>query len=580
MRSAKSKFAKAGRAFQLEVMRLENRLVPGEVFSAAMFWACGPILSPALMADEVSRGAQPETSAETPMLSLDAYARVSSERDLASLSFCQSDDSVFESSASSVVTPATSAAHDETPIITTSASDQAFDTGTPNFDLGNALNPLTPAQPTGSTGGMTADGSAGAAAAAPAMTASGANSAASVIVTPSPSAQGGQIFNVNAAMPQASAAAPAANAVESQPAQPGDNAPLLVGHHVAAPMSHGIKPMASPATTIGGPYSPSQISAAYGFNKISNQGSGQTIYIVDAYNDPNISKDLATFDTQWGLPAPSFTVHKMSNHIRNSVSWGLEESLDVEWAHAMAPKANITLVEATSASNTALYAAVDWATNNGAHVVSMSWGGGDASGESSSDSHFNHTGVTYIAASGDTGAQVIYPSASPYVLSAGGTSLTLNSDNSYANETAWSSGGGGASVGESEPTYQKNFGISLSGKGTPDVSYNADPNNGFYVYDSYINPAGWYEVGGTSAAAPQWASIVALVNQSRSTPLSSNNLTSRTEYNAAVGSLYGSNYHDITTGSNGHSAGPGYDLATGIGSPQVNNLVPWLINNN
>jgi subtilase family serine protease len=166
------------------------------------------------------------------------------------------------------------------------------------------------------------------------------------------------------------------------------------------------------------------------------------------------------------------------------------------------------------------------------------------------------------------------------VLSVGGTSLTLNTNNSYASESAWTSVGGGVSANEAKPGYQTSYGISQSGRSTPDVAYDADPNTGVYVYDSCTFQPGWYEVGGTSAGAPQWASIVALADQSRSTPLSTNNLSSGSEYNAATGSIYASNYHDITTGSNGHPAGTGYDLATGLGSPQVNNLVPWLISHN
>jgi hypothetical protein len=353
-------------------------------------------------------------------------------------------------------------------------------------------------------------------------------------------------------------------------------APLSAAHVVAAPNA-GASPNASNASA---PYSPAQIAHAYGFDQVKNQGTGQTIYIVDAYNNPNISADLKTFDTQWGLPNPTLTVHKMSSRISNDVNWGIEESLDVQWAHAMAPKANITLVEATSASFSALMSAVDWATNNGAHVVSMSWGGNDFSGESSYDSHFNHSGVTYIASAGDSGGVVEYPSASPYVLSVGGTSLTIDTNNNYVSESAWSSGGGGSSSYESQPTYQKNYGISGTGRSTPDVAYNGDPNTGYYVYDSYYwFGGGWFEVGGTSAGAPQWASLVAIVNQSRTTPLSTSSLTSRFDYNAAGSSGYSSNYHDITTGSNGYSAGTGYDLATGLGSPQANNLIGWLVNN-
>jgi subtilase family serine protease len=385
------------------------------------------------------------------------------------------------------------------------------------------------------------------------------------------------VVPANAATP---ATTPAAAAVPMASSPGGDTGgfatPLFHAKSVVAPAK------AHPNAANGAaPFSPQQIQQAYGFNLVSNQGTGQTIYIVDAYNDPNISKDLATFDAQWGLPAPpSFTVHKMSNRIRNNSSWGVEESLDVEWAHSIAPQANIVLVEATSASTTALYSAVDWATNNGAHIVSMSWGGGDGSGDSSLDAHFNHSGVTYLASAGDTAAQVEYPAASPYVLAVGGTSLTLTTSNAYSSETAWSSSGGGVSSFEAQPGYQTNYGIHNSGRGTVDVSFDADPNTGVYVYDSfYFGGGGWFQVGGTSLSAPSWAGLVALADQGRSTPLSTNNLTSRTEYNAATGTVYASNYHDITTGSNGHPAGPGYDLVTGVGSPQANNLVPWLISN-
>lgn len=398
-------------------------------------------------------------------------------------------------------------------------------------------------------------------------------SGSGLVITPN----GSSVSNVVTSAPTMTVNLDAAGAAAAAAADTAS--PMMVGaHRTAAPGS--VKPLdwnGSPNP----PFTPAQIRHAYGFDLVANQGAGQTIYIVDAYNDPNISSDLATFDAKFGLAAPpSFTVHKMSSNIRNNTGWGLEESLDVQWAHAIAPQANIVLVEATTNSNTNLYAAVDWATNNGAHVVSMSWGGGDSSGESSLDSHFNHTGVSYVASSGDSGGVVEYPSASPYVLSVGGTHLVLDSSGNYSSESAWSSGGGGASHYESEPGYQTAYGISLSGRGTPDVSYDADPNTGVYVYDSYYNPPGWYEVGGTSAAAPQWAAMIALANQSRTTPLSTNNLASRTEYNGATGALYGVNYHDITSGSNGYSAGPGYDLATGLGTPKASSLVGWLIANN
>src|SRR5262249_25533240 len=152
-------------------------------------------------------------------------------------------------------------------------------------------------------------------------------------------------------------------------------------------------------------------------------------------------------------------------------------------------------------------------------IVSMSWGSPDASGESSYDSHFEKSGVTFLAAAGDSGGQVDYPSASPYVVSVGGTTLNVDSSGNYKSESAWSRGGGGPSKYESEPGYQKSYGISLSGRGTPDVAYDANPSTGFSVYDTvpYDGRTGWFKVGGTSAGAPQWAALVALADQGRST---------------------------------------------------------------
>ena len=344
-----------------------------------------------------------------------------------------------------------------------------------------------------------------------------------------------------------------------------------------------VLPNATPGPT---GYSPTQIKTAYGFSQLptTNQGAGQTIYIIDAYDDPTISSDLSYFSSYFGLPQmdgkngdPTFTKATPQGSPKTNSGWALEISLDVEWAHAIAPQANITLVEAASNSNTNLYGAVDYAVNSGAKIVSMSFGGGDSSGELSLDSHFAIPGVSFVASAGDSGGVVEYPSASPYVLSVGGTTLPLS-----GTETAWSSGGGGPSAYESKPNYQVVYGVPGTTRGTPDVSYDADPNTGVSVYDStrYNGQKGWFQVGGTSAGAPQWAALIALADQGRSTPLTTADLTSRTEYNAATGSTtYASNYVDIISGNNGYPAGTGYDYATGVGSPRAQNLVPWLRSN-
>ena len=245
--------------------------------------------------------------------------------------------------------------------------------------------------------------------------------------------------------------------------------------------------MAAPATA---PYTPAELQTAYGFdsitfNGVAGTGSGETIAIVDSYDDPNIQADLNTFDAAFGLP--NTTVIRVNqtggtNSYPASDStggWELEESLDVEWAHAMAPGATIMLVEASSDNNSDLFAAVSYASSH-ANVVSMSWGASEFSGEAGNDStYFDHAGVAFVASSGDSGAPPIYPAASPNVLAVGGTTLTLGAGNVWSSETGWSGSGGGLSAYESQPSYQNGVVTqSSSARANPDVAYDADPNTG------------------------------------------------------------------------------------------------------
>lgn len=161
---------------------------------------------------------------------------------------------------------------------------------------------------------------------------------------------------------------------------------------------------------------------AYGFDQLTNQGGGQTIGIVDAYDDPNIQSDLSQFAATYGLPACTASngcfrkIYASGRKPSTDPGWAMEMSLDVEWAHAIAPQANIILVEASSSSLSALLSAIAVAVQNGASVVSMSWGGGESYIETRYDStYFSHNGVTFTASSGDSGDGVIYPAASPEV---------------------------------------------------------------------------------------------------------------------------------------------------------------------
>ena len=368
---------------------------------------------------------------------------------------------------------------------------------------------------------------------------------------------------------------------------------LSASAHVAYPMFQ-FDPSVSNASPPSSAFTPSQIRTAYGFNNISfgavqGNGAGETIAIVDAYSDPNIQADLNAFDAQFGLP--SVTVTQVNENGGTSLpatdstgGWELEESLDVEWAHAIAPGAQITLVAASSSNDNDLLAGVTYAASH-ANVVSMSWGGGEFSGETSYDSDFAHAGVVFTASSGDAGAPISWPAASPNVVSVGGTALSLGSGSVYAGESGWTGSGGGPSAYENRPAYQSGVVTQTTKRANPDVAYDASPNTGFAVYDSVAYQGtsyGWIQLGGTSAGAPQWAALVAIADQGRA--LSSQPALNSTSSQEALTTLYANantaDFHDVTTGSStgspSYSAGTGYDYVTGIGSPVANLVVQSL----
>jgi len=312
--------------------------------------------------------------------------------------------------------------------------------------------------------------------------------------------------------------------------------------------------------------SPASIRAAYG---LPASGGFGTIAIVDAYDNPKAESDLNVFSAYYGLPACTtangcFEKHKMAAKIRGDQGWGLEIALDVQVAHAIAPDAKILLVEAKSNSGTDLLAAVDYARNRADVVaISMSWGGGEFSGEASYDSSFTSAyGATFFAASGDDGTGVIWPSSSPNVVAVGGTTLIFSGGVLTA-EVAWGGSGGGVSAYQPAPSYQTDFGMT-GNRAIPDVSGNADPASGYSVYDSYgySGQTGWFRVGGTSGSTPLWAGIKAL-------GLSADHAKF---YQDAAGPDYGLYFRDIMSGTNGAcgalcGAAPGYDHVTGLGSP-------------
>ena len=397
------------------------------------------------------------------------------------------------------------------------------------------------------------------------------------------------------------------------------------------------------ATATATVYTPAQMRAAYGLsllpaattaNKGAYQGSGQTIYIIDAYHYPNAGADLAYFNKTFGLPtctslaipatsklplaAPTAgsgctfsTVYVKSTTTSSGPTgalttavpavnrgWAAETTLDVQWAHAMAPQARIVLIEAASASLADLMAAVDLANKMGPGIVSMSFGAGEFDYKSmlfwgAPLRSAASAKMSYVAANGDWGSQSIFPAVDEKVVAVGGTRLAWNG--AVRTETAWTSTGGATSKYVPVPTYQA--GVKKPGdptasgakiyRGSADVAFNADPYSGQYVYmtpSSVTGGAGWIAAGGTSIGTPQWAGILAIGNAVRALgakgPLGQPH-TAFYKSLAAQAGTYATTFFDVNSGSNGTCGAmctsvAGYDLLTGLGSPRAGDLVARL----
>ena len=320
---------------------------------------------------------------------------------------------------------------------------------------------------------------------------------------------------------------------------------------------------------------PAEVKAAYG---LPNAGGSGTIAIISAFRHAGVEADLAAFDSAFSIASCTLKnkcleVHPMTSSARVDSGWDMENALDTEWAHAIAPKAKILVIEAASDRGPDLMRAVDYAVSRKDVVaVSMSWGGDEFPSETKLDSHFAPTAanpkLAFFASSGDDGAGTSWPAVSPNVVSVGGTRLMVTKSTSkfgkaiftVKSESAWSGSGGGVSLYESQPTYQSDYSIprSNSKRTVPDVSYAADPVYGFSVY----HRDKWSIVGGTSAGAPQWAAIHAL----------GKNVTMAVLYRDKAAANSSNYFRDIVSGKNGSctyfcAARQRYDYVTGLGSP-------------
>jgi subtilase family serine protease len=350
---------------------------------------------------------------------------------------------------------------------------------------------------------------------------------------------------------------------------------------------------------------PQMVQRAYGFDQIANKGAGQTIALVVAFNNPSIESDLAVFTNASGLPACTVTSGCLQIIGNPPVPnpevfppsfvqfWQLEAALDVQWAHAIAPQAKKVLVQANTAFLQDLLAAVDQAVSSGASVVSMSWGlpetrdrsiGGDCVPPDLPCYNFIATGVSFVAASGDTGNPALWPATSSDVTAVGGTKLNTNSKGDLQSELSWDDAGGGLSRFVFAAGYQLLFTFDnpQGRRGVPDVSYNADPATGFSVYSS--TNGGWNQVGGTSAGVPQWSALIAIVNSLRTTAGKAVFTGSNPKIYAVASTAYAARFNDVINGPKNGKCGPlckvaaGYDYLTGLGSPKANQLIPALVN--
>ncbi len=373
-------------------------------------------------------------------------------------------------------------------------------------------------------------------------------------------------------------------------------------------------------------YSPQEMHTAYGLNDLLNHGfdgKGQTILIVDSYGSPTIAQDLKVFDAGYGLPnPPSLKVYSPLGTVpfdpNNStmVGWAFETTLDVEWAHAMAPGASIALLTSPVAETQGVHGMPQflfleqWALDhNLGHIISQSWATtentlfnnnpGGIQVLKSFDAFYKQAAadhVTVFCSSGDSGVAnpnlkgknypfptVNFPASDPYVTAVGGTILTADTQGHYQSEVGWSGSGGGVSQYFTEPNYQKDNlnssdkGILKGYRGVPDIAYNADPGSPILVYLSFLgkSSAGYYSIGGTSEGSPQWAGLTADANQLAGHPLG---FINPALYAVGSSKNYTIDYHDITSGNNsnggitGYNATVSWDPITGWGTPDATKL--------
>ncbi len=391
-------------------------------------------------------------------------------------------------------------------------------------------------------------------------------------------------------------------------------------------------PMATAGTSVT--YTPAQIRAAYGLPPVPSDlskitalqaaqlGAGQTIYVADAFHDVYAFGELLAFSNLFGLPgctqstlavtaslpmappsakATTCEFYQVASgaggtvapsYPRHDPQWATEIALDIQWAHAIAPLARIVLVEAANDSMAAMSDAIQLVNRLGPGVLSMSFGGPEGSYVAANEALFRTPGMSYFASTGDNGAAVSWPAASPSVVAVGGTSLRYTGSGTRT-ETAWSLAGGGVSAYVPLPTYQNATLLrnsAVTRRSVADVSMNADPTTGQYtaIIPNQLTctfcQVSWVTTGGTSLATPQWAGLAAVANalraQAGKAPLGAPHAV--LYQSLANSSTYASAFLDVVQGSNGScptcAAKAGYDGPTGLGTPNGMTLLSLMTN--
>ena len=357
----------------------------------------------------------------------------------------------------------------------------------------------------------------------------------------------------------------------------------VTGLNNRAQLHHQGSAKVNPHNGPGGGYTPAQIKGGYNVSS-TYTGSGQKIALLefDGFQQSNITK----YDTNYSLGSPTPTVSKVDGGSGSLGDGQVEVELDIEVLHAIAPKANVTVFEGpnSDAGEVDTYQAI---VDSGIPTTSISWGASESQRTTSNinavDAVFKAgaaEGLGFYAASGDDGSDdagdgtttVDYPASDPYVTGVGGTTLTVTSANAWSKETAWSGGGGGKSSVFKIPSWQTAVQKSAGGgyRQVPDVSALANPSPGVSIYSQ----GSWGTVGGTSAAAPEWAAFGALYNQQAAAAGKANLGFA----NPALYTASGTGFHDITSGSNGaYSAASGWDFTTGWGSYNAATLATKLL---